>query len=115
VQQASRFELVINLKTAKALNLTHPTGCSRHRRRGNRIGRILLHCRLSAAGTKRHFAAAHQTVAFGGIADIEKRVSAGPARMPVPTSGANKRQVLGGKSPPLHFLGDRFQVEAIWI
>jgi hypothetical protein len=38
-------------------------------------GAKLLRCTLVANGTKRHFAATQQTVAFGGKADIEKRSS----------------------------------------
>jgi hypothetical protein len=40
-----------------------------------------LRCTLVANGTKRHFAALQQTVAFGGKADIKKRVSVGSAQM----------------------------------
>jgi len=36
----------------------------------------LLRCTLVANGTKRHFAAAQQTVAFGGKADIGQNADA---------------------------------------
>jgi ABC-type uncharacterized transport system substrate-binding protein len=44
VQQVTKVELIVNLKSAKALGLTMPLTAARPRRRGNRIN-----CAMSAA------------------------------------------------------------------
>ena len=51
VEQPTKFELVINLKTAKALGLDISADAARPRRRGDRIVEVLLRLLTTGVGT----------------------------------------------------------------
>ena len=53
VQQATKFEMIINLKTAKALGHQRAAAAARPRRRGDRMNGSVRRCMRVAAGARR--------------------------------------------------------------
>ena len=70
VQAPAKYELVINLKTAKALGIDASADAAHPRRRGDRITIHFAAVHEFAFGTKRTSLVALHISAFGGKADI---------------------------------------------
>ena len=65
----TKYEIAVNLKTAKALGLTMPAHAACAWRRGDRIETTLLRLLTAAYGTKRTCQSCRSMSAFGGKAD----------------------------------------------
>ena len=79
VQQSAKVELIINLKTAKALGITFPLSAAWPRRRGHRVSPNFLLRRICLLlARKRPTSHADQCPQFGGRPDSRHRSPFGP-------------------------------------
>ena len=66
VQQVTKIQLAINLKTAKALGLNIPQHANRTRRRGDRVAMVMLRCVSPLLALSGH-ARVHRTCPLLGV------------------------------------------------
>jgi len=71
VEQPTKFDLTMNLITAKALGPHHAADAGRPRRRGDRIRAALLRLLTAAVGTFEPWADVRSATAFEGNSDID--------------------------------------------